>query len=246
MSTTPTIRADEWLDQQLTAARRRLHQNRQRVGDAVARHPLCAVAAGVGFGYIARRLPLARLTAAAVRLSLGSLPHALLVVGAARTWQLLRTPPAPRVYGPDHDGWMPGEECIAVCNRLLAGEMNARSLCARALDQLPDEQPRADLQHVVAVHEDNASRLRDLIHAIGGVPAADLLPPASGPAPAAEVAWDTLQEMELCNLRQIEEALSNLHLVEDIKQLLLHHLLPRTKENMATLLRAQNHPRGNR
>jgi hypothetical protein len=244
MSTTPTIRADVWLDQKLTAARRRLHQNRQRVSDAVARHPMCAVAAGVGFGYIARRLPLARLTAAAVRLSLGSLPHALLVVGAARTWQLLRTPPAPRVLGQDGAGWMPAEESIAMCNRLLAGEMNARSLCERALDQLPDEQPRADVQHVVAVHEDNAARLRDLIRAIGGEPAAEFQPPAFGPVPA--VAWDTLQEMELCNLRQIEEALSNLHLVEDIQQLLLHHLLPRTKENMATLLRAQNHPHVNR
>ena len=246
MSTTPTIRADVWLDQKLTAARRRLHQNRQRVSDAVARHPICAVAAGIGFGYIARRLPLARLTAAAVRLSLGSLPHALLVVGAARTWQLLRTPPAPRVFGPDGAGWMPAEESIAVCNRLLAGETNARSLCAGALDHLHGDQPRADLQHVVAVHEDNASRLRDLIRTIGGVPAADPLPPATGPVPAAEVAWDTLQEMELCNLRQIEEALSNLHLVEDIQQLLLHRLLPRTKENMATLLRAQNHLPGGR
>ena len=96
MSTPPTTHADEWLDQKLTTARRRFHQNRQLVSEMITRHPMGAVAAGIGFGLIARRLPLARLTGAAVRLSLASLPHALLVVGAARTWQLLRTPPVPR------------------------------------------------------------------------------------------------------------------------------------------------------
>lgn len=96
MSSPPTTHADEWLDQKLTTARKRFHQKRQLMSATIAKHPMGAVAAGIGFGLIARRLPLARLTAAAVRLSLASLPHALLVVGAARTWQLLRTPTVPR------------------------------------------------------------------------------------------------------------------------------------------------------
>ncbi len=109
MNTPPTTCADEWLDDKLTTAKRRFHHNRQLLSKAVAKHPVYAVAAGVGFGYVARRLPLARLTAAAVRLSLGSLPLALLVVGAARTWQLLRTPLAPAVLDADRDDdWRAG------------------------------------------------------------------------------------------------------------------------------------------
>lgn len=245
MSTTRTTHADEWLDQQLTTARRRFHRNRQLVTDTIARHPIGAVAAGIGFGLIARRLPLARLTAAAVRLSLGSLPHALLVVGAARTWQLLRTPPAPRNFdGPPGD-WLPAEDDIAISNRLLTGELAAHALCARAVDQLTGDQARAELQHVVAVHQDNATRLRELITKMGGVPASVTPAPASGGGSeaSAEDPWSRLQELEQLNLRQIEDVLGHSQLHADLRHLLVHHLLPRTKENMGTLLRGESHSR---
>lgn len=243
MSTPPTTHADEWLDQKLTTARRRFHQNRQLVSETIAKHPIGAVAAGIGLGYIARRLPLASLTAAAVRLSLGSLPHALLVVGAARTWQLLRTPPAPRVPVGNRGDWLPAESCIAISNRLLTGELAAQALCSRALEQLSGDQPRADLQHVVAVHQDNAARLRDLVTTLGGVPASPAPAPSADAHASAETPWSMLQELEQLNLRQIEEVIGNPKLATDLRQLLQHHLLPRTKENMGTLLRAEGHSR---
>lgn len=243
MSTPTTTHADEWLDQKLTTARRRFHHNRQLVSDTIAKHPMAAVAAGIGLGLIARRLPLARLTGAAVRLSLGSLPHALLVVGAARTLQLLRTPAVPRVLDDDRSDWLPAGECIALSNRLLTGELAAQALCTRALDHLSGDQPRADLQHVVAVHEDNANRLRDLVKTMGGVPAgAAPVGPADSYA-LTDAPWSRLQELEQLNLRQLEEAIGNPGLVTELKQLLVHHLLPRTKENMGTLLRAEGHSR---
>lgn len=52
-----------------------------------------------------------------------------------------------------------------------------------------------------------------------------------------------LQELEQLNLRQIEAAIGNSGLRADLENLLVHHLLPRTRENMGTLLRGAGHPR---
>lgn len=243
MSPSPLTHADKWVDQKLIAARRSFHQNRQLVSETITKHPIGAVAAGIGFGLIARKLPLARLTAAAVRFSLGSLPSALLVVGAARTWQLLRTPPIPRNVDGHRGDWLPAEDDISVSNRLLAGELAAHALCSRALEQLSSDRQRAELQHVVAVHQDNATRLRELITTMGGVPASAAAAAADDPIPLPGAPWKSLQELEQLNLRQLETTLGKSRLHEDLRNLLVHHLLPRTKENIGTLLRGESHSR---
>jgi hypothetical protein len=81
---------NDWLEDKLAAGSLELRRKRDELRAAIEARPLCAVAAGIGFGYLARTLPLVTITASLARLSLGFLPHALLVIGAKRAWDLLQ------------------------------------------------------------------------------------------------------------------------------------------------------------
>jgi hypothetical protein len=102
-----SLPADKWLDEKLNSAGRKFCHQRQMLEQAVAARPLTALAAGIGFGCITGRLPLTRITASAIRLSLSCLPPALLVIGAMRSWQLLRPLAAPSSKKADLEGWDP-------------------------------------------------------------------------------------------------------------------------------------------
>lgn len=234
--------ADEWLDGKLSAAGRRLCDKREVLERTIARHPIPALAAAIGVGCLASRLPLARLTATTVRLSLAALPHALFVIGAARAWQMVRPFATAATHEPGPAGWGPAEECVVVCNRLLAAEISASDSCIHALELIQGDQARADLQHVLAVHQDNAARLREQITRLGGRPVSGATPPLRESATFTNEPWGGLQDLEQCNLQLMGEALRNPGIVEDIKNLIVHHLQPRIHENIAALTRAEGYP----
>ena len=81
---------DEWVEEKIVQGKIRAREYRADIESAIIRHPLGAVAIGVGAGYLARSLPIARIAATAVRIGLSFAPHLLLGIGAARAWHCLR------------------------------------------------------------------------------------------------------------------------------------------------------------
>lgn len=104
---------NDWLEDKLAAGSMELRRKRDELRAAIEARPLCAVAAGIGFGYIARKLPLITITASLARLSLGFLPHALPVIGSKRAWDLLKPDlRTPIVRRPAAGDWDPSEDSL--------------------------------------------------------------------------------------------------------------------------------------
>lgn len=244
------IHADEWVEEKVVTGKQRLQEARDEIENAVVKHPLRAVAIGFGIGYVSRSLPLVRGAVGAVRLVLPLVPYALLAVGAARAWEILRSERdgALPLAGSRSSGSGPVNEadlCIAACNKLLRGELSAIETYSQAIARFGTGGDRGALRHLLAVHEDSASRLRQHIAEMGGQPSFE----AGAWADFAKEPEDTalelgkspalaaLQAGEEHGVRRYEAALDDPAVMEDIKSTIRQHNLPRAHENVNTLLR---------
>ena len=84
------FQADEWVEEKIAEGKVRARECRAELESTIVRNPLAAVAIGIGAGYLARSLPLARIAGGLVRVGLSFAPHLLLGIGAARAWHCLK------------------------------------------------------------------------------------------------------------------------------------------------------------
>jgi demethoxyubiquinone hydroxylase (CLK1/Coq7/Cat5 family) len=250
------LHPDVWVEEKVVSGKQRLLETRDEIESAVVRHPLRSVAIGFGIGYIARSLPLARAVGGVVRLVVPFIPHALLAVGAARAWEIMRSDrERERASGGamPFSGTLPRgpvalddvDRCIDACNKLLRGEVSAIETYTQAISRFETPADRATLRHLLAVHEDNASRLRQHVMEMGGQPSfesgawGDFARAVEGTAlmlgesPALAV----LQAGEEHGVREYEAALDDPAVMEDMKGTIRQHNLARAHENVNTLLR---------
>ncbi|WP_367874257.1 DUF2383 domain-containing protein [Luteolibacter sp. Populi] len=235
------LHPDQWVEQKVTTGKQRLLEARDEIETAVVQNPLRSLAVGFGVGYLARSLPLGRVVGGAVRLVLPFVPHALLAIGAARAWEIARSERGPR---PQRLA-SPQEACIASCNKLLRGELSAIETYTQAISSFGTDREAGTLRHILAVHEENASRLRQHVAEMGGEPsftsgiwggfmkALEGGALALGESPALAV----LQAGEEYGVHGYDEALKNPGVMEEIKNVIRQHMLPRSEENVNTLLR---------
>lgn len=225
----------------MNTGKQRFLEARNEIESAVAKNPLRSLAIGFGVGYLSRSLPLGRVISGSLRLVLPFVPHALLAIGAARAWELARKEQATRPRP-----FMSAQEvCIAACNKLLRGELSAIETYTQAVSAFATDRDAGQLRHILAVHEDNASRLRQHIAEMGGEPslssglwggfakALEAGALAFGSSPGLAV----LQAGEEHGVREYEEALLTPGVMEEIKNVIRQHMLPRSQENVNTLLR---------
>ncbi len=225
----------------MNSGKQRLQEARAEVESAVVKHPLGSLAAGFGVGYLARSLPLGRLVGGTLRAVVPFIPHALLAIGAARAWEIAqnsRVPRPQRMVSPER-------ACIDACNQLLRGEIAAIETYTQAISSFSADRETPSLRHILAVHEDNASRLRQHIAEMGGdasfssgmwggfAKALEGGALALGDSPALAV----LQAGEEHGVREYEEALQDPGVMESMKNVIRLHMLPRSQENVNTLLR---------
>ncbi len=235
------LHPDQWVEQKLNTGKQRMLEARDEIEAAVVKNPLRSLAIGFGVGYLSRSLPLGRMVGGTLRMVLPFVPHALLAIGAARAWEIARKEQSakPRPFMSQQ------EMCITACNKLLRGELSAIETYTQALTAFGTDRAASQLRHILAVHEDNASRLRQHIAEMGGeaslnsglwggfAKALEAGALALGESPALAV----LQAGEDHGVREYEDALLNPGMMEDIKNAIRQHMLPRSHENMNTLLR---------
>jgi demethoxyubiquinone hydroxylase (CLK1/Coq7/Cat5 family) len=237
------LHPDQWVEQKMNTGKQRALEARDEIEAAVIKHPLRSLAIGFGVGYLSRSLPLGRIVGGSLRLVLPFVPHALLAIGAARAWEIARnernSTSRPRPF------MSPQEACVAACNKLLRGELSAIETYTQAVSTFGTDRDAGQLRHILAVHEDNASRLRQHIAEMGGeasfssglwggfAKALEAGALAFGESPALAV----LQAGEEQGVREYEEALLNAGVMEEIKNVIRQHMLPRSHENVNTLLR---------
>lgn len=246
------LHPDEWVEEKVVTGKQRLQEARDEISTAVVNNPLRSVAIGFGIGYLARSLPLVRGAVGVVRMVVPLVPFALLAVGAARAWEILRPDrdfnPALPFRGARPPGPVPLDDidvCINSCNKLLRGELSAIDTYAQAIVKFERDADRSTLRHLLAVHEDNASRLRQHIMEMGGEPSfdsgvwGDFAKAAEGTALALgeSPALAVLQAGEEHGVREYEQALERPGVMEDVKGVIRQHNLPRAHENVNTLLR---------
>ena len=235
------LHPDQWVEQKVTTGKQRLLEARDEIETAVIQNPLRSLAIGFGVGYLARSLPLGRAVGGAVRMVLPFVPHALLAIGAARAWEMARNgrePHPQRLVSPR-------DACIAACNKLLRGELSAIETYTQAVSSFGADREAGTLRHILAVHEENASRLRQHIAEMGGEPSftsgvwGGLMKAIEGGALALgeSPALAVLQAGEEYGVHQYDEALKNPEVMEEIKNVIRQHMLPRSEENVTTLLR---------
>ena len=244
------LHPDVWVEDKVTTGKQRLLEARTEIETAVVKHPLRSVAIGFGIGYIARSLPLGRAAGGVLRLVLPFVPHALLAIGAARAWEIVRTdrdrvPSPPLRRGP---GPIPADDTeisITSCNELLRDELSAIETYTQAIERFGSDLDRSTLRHLLAVHEDSASRLRQHIAEMGGQPSlhsgvwGGFAKAVEGTAVTLgeSLALTVLQAGEEHGLRAYEEALERPGVTEDVKGVIRQHMLPRAHESVNTLLR---------
>jgi demethoxyubiquinone hydroxylase (CLK1/Coq7/Cat5 family) len=237
------LHPDHWVEKQVATGKARLNDCRAELETVIVRKPIEAVAIAAAAGYLIRSLPLARVVSSSIRLTLPFVPHLLLAIGAARAWEFLQADPdrlrrTPRFRSSQHD------ERIAICDKLLRGELSAIESYTQALVKFGNHDDKKPLEQILASHENSASRLRQHIAEMGGMPSvssgmwgdfATALESSAamlGESPALAV----LQAGEEHGIRQYEEALNDPRVTEDFKTVIRQHLLPTVQENVLTLL----------
>lgn len=85
--TTNEVHPQQWMEKKVQCGIDCVQNAQQRIESSVRDNPLQAIAVGAGVGYLLRSLPIFRIAASTVRLSINLIPPALLAIGAARTWE---------------------------------------------------------------------------------------------------------------------------------------------------------------
>lgn len=210
----------------------------RRLGD----HPAAGIAVCFGAGLLAGKLPILRLVAGAVRLSLPLAPAALAVVGAARVWNLV-APQNTHVAPP------PREEGEAL-NQLLAAALASRESYGRSAARFDGEDRRL-IEHLRAVHDDAVRHLKSAVQDSGVFPLLGNSPWEGIPDQLAQVVGGRLADStifplmlaaEEASVRAFENALLDASFSEEHKTLIRRHLLPRVQENVNSLLRQRSQP----
>jgi hypothetical protein len=135
------------------------------------------------------------------------------------------------------------KETAGTLNSLLRGELAATDTYQKAMDVLGDAPGAMDLRRIHEEHREAANTLRLQIHEIGGEPdhssggwgawagAVERTAMTFGPRLAAQ----GLMRGEEFGVKDYEGALQNDNLTQDCKTLIHNHLLPHTREHVATL-----------
>jgi len=246
------IHPDEWVEDKLSTGKQRASEFRDELESMIEQHPLRSVAIGAAAGYLARSLPVARVLGASVRLTLPLVPYALLAIGAARAWEFFQTD-ADRVRPNllrkrSSIPMSPTERCIESCNKLLRGELSAIETYGQAVRKFNNEVEEKALEHLLATHEDSASRLRQHIAEMGGTASfdsglwGDFATAVEGAAVALgeSPALTVLKAGEEHGIREYDEALCDPNVMEEMKSVIRQHLLPRAHENVNVLLRLKH------
>lgn len=134
-------------------------------------------------------------------------------------------------------------ECIDVCNSLLRGELSAIETYNQALEKFDSETERSALRSIQNDHQNSASRLRDHIIEMGAEPAAEsgawgtFAKAVEGTAKmlGESPALAALKQGEEHGIDEYEEALRNTGVMDEIKTVIRHELLPPLSEHIAAL-----------
>jgi hypothetical protein len=200
----------------------------------MVQRPGVTLAACLGAGYLAGKLPLFRLLGGAARVALPLAPPVLALLGATRIWDALSPPDVPAA----------GNDESEALNGLFGQALSAKMSYQRLATRFSGEDCRV-LEHLRAVHEEAGRQLRGAIHTAGGLPkpaggmwagAADPLL-ESGSRLAESPVFPLILAAEEDLVRALEAALLLPELGESNKSLIRRHLLPRAQENVNTLLR---------
>jgi rubrerythrin len=134
-------------------------------------------------------------------------------------------------------------ECIDVCNSLLRGELSAIETYNQALEKFDSETERSALRSIQNDHQNSASRLRDHIIEMGAEPAAEsgawgtFAKAVEGTAKmlGESPALAALKQGEEHGIDEYEEALRNTGVMDEIKTVIRHELLPPLSQHIAAL-----------
>jgi hypothetical protein len=220
-----------------STVRAALDRHARRFSEPIARHPAAGIAACFGAGYLAGKLPLFRLLTGTVRLALPLAPPVLAVVGAARIWDLLAPADRPVAASAREEG--------EALNQLLAMSLASRESYGRAAPRFDGEDRRL-IEHLRAVHDDAVRHLKKAVQDSGVFPLlgnspwdgfVDQLPHVTGGRLVDSSIFPLMLAAEESAVRAFEAALSDASFSEDHRTLIRRHLLPRSQENVNSLLR---------
>jgi rubrerythrin len=134
-------------------------------------------------------------------------------------------------------------ECIDICNSLLRGELSAIETYNQALEKFDSEIERSALRSIQNDHQNSASRLREHLADMGAEAATEsgawgaFAKAVEGTAKmlGESPALAALQQGEEHGVDEYEEALRNPDVMEEIKTVIRHELLPPLSEHIAAL-----------
>jgi len=136
------------------------------------------------------------------------------------------------------------DSCIKVCNQLLRGELSAIETYLQAIEEFKDSPAEIEaLEQILMDHENSAESLRDHLDEMGAIPDTDsgawgaFAKAVEGTATllGESAALMALKEGEEHGIREYEEALDNLDVMEDAKATIREQLLPRLMSHLPKL-----------
>jgi len=134
-------------------------------------------------------------------------------------------------------------ECIDVCNSLLRGELSAVETYSQALEKFDSEIERSALRSIQSDHQNSVARLREHLNDMGAEAASEsgawgaFAKAVEGTAKmlGESPALAALKQGEVPGIDEYEEALRNSGVMEEIKAVIRHELLPPLSEHIAAL-----------
>ena len=224
----------------VSTARAALERHARRLSERIARNPAAGIAACFGAGYLAGKLPLFRFITVSVRMALPLAPPFLVVVGAARVWDLLAPPEVPVAVHAREEG--------EALNNLLSMALASRESYGRAAASFTGDDRRL-IEHLRAVHDDAIRHLKKAVQDRGVFPLlghspwdgfVDQLNQVTGGRLADSSLFPLMLAAEESSVRAFETALLDASFGEEHKDLIRRHLLPRAQENVNSLLRQRS------
>jgi hypothetical protein len=135
------------------------------------------------------------------------------------------------------------DDCIAVCNSLLRGELSAIETYAKTITKFAQEPQIPSLEAIRDEHVNATLLLRENVRSMGGIPRSESGAWgvfAKGVQNAANLfgensAFQSLQAGEEHGRKEYLDALENEEVLPECKALIRDELLPRTDRHLAVL-----------
>lgn len=137
------------------------------------------------------------------------------------------------------------DHSLELCNKFLRGERSAVETYDQAIEKFGHKQDLGDLQRIRDEHREAVTRLEEHIRTMGGTPDQDsgawgtFAKAVQGAANliGADSAISSLQQGESHGRSDYADALEDIDVLPEVKEMVRTHLLPRTDDHIQELAR---------